>query len=392
VRYIQPSILKDLNKKMVFIGGPRQTGKTTLAKAILENYQKNNVGGLYYNWDDDDDRRNIIARQWNDRNKLLVFDELHKFHRWKNWIKGIYDKQKEIHSILVTGSARLDVYRKGGDSLMGRYHYWRLHPMSLGEHPAGMNKKEVFRRLMTLGGFPEPFLDGNEEEARRWRKERYNKIVKDDIRDLEPVRQIQTMSLFLDQLRKRVGGMVVLSNLAAELQVSPKTVNHWLEIFERMYLVFAVRPYTKNLPRAVQKPPKVYFFDNADIISDGTNGDTNGDGARFENLVATHLLKTIHFLEDSQGFNYELRYVRDKEGREVDFVILKDGKVEMLVEAKLNDDQISPSLKYYCEKLKPTVALQIVGGLNKARTYGKLHIVNPIEAFSSCTQLYGITD
>lgn len=264
---------------------------------------------------------------------------------------------------------------------MGRYHYWRLHPMSLGEHPAAMNKKEVFRRLMTLGGFPEPFHDGNETQARRWRKERYNKIVRDDIRDLEPIRQIQTMSLFLDQLRKRVGGMVVLSNLAAELQVSPRTVNHWLEIFEKMYVVFAVRPYTKNLPRAVQKPPKVYFFDNADILSD--------EGARFENLVATHLLKTIHFLEDSEGYNYELCYLRDKEGREVDFVILKDGNVEMLVEAKLNDDQPSRSLSYYSEKLKPVIALQIVGGLAKHHSYGKLHILGPIEAFSNCCQLYG---
>lgn len=140
---------------------------------------------------------------------MLVFDELHKFPRWKNWIKGIYD-----------------------------------------------TAPEALRRLMTVGGFPEPFLDNDETEARRWRKERYDRILKDDVRDLEPLKDIQTLSLFVDQLRRRVSSPIVLSNLANELQVAPQTLKHWLEVLERMYLVFVVRPYTKSLPRAVQKPPK----------------------------------------------------------------------------------------------------------------------------------------
>ncbi|MGD2127502.1 MAG: hypothetical protein PVG99_15595 [Desulfobacteraceae bacterium] len=192
------------------------------------------------------------------------------------------------HSFLVTGSARLDVYRRGGDSLLGRYHYWRLHPFTLDECPAVIKPDEAYRRLMTVGGFPEQFLDGDEREARRWRRERFDRVLRGDIRDLGSIRNIQLLGLFLDSLRHGVGGMITFSNLAEDIQISPKTAKAWLELLERMYLVFTVRPYTRSLPRAVQKPPKVYFFDNADVIGD--------EGARFENFVATHLLKRTHFI------------------------------------------------------------------------------------------------
>ena len=158
MRYIAPYILQDLTKKMVFVGGPRQVGKTTLAQAILSS---NYPSGRYLNWDYDEDRQDILRKQWSADQKLLVFDELHKFPLWKNWIKGIYDVSHESHSFLITGSARLDVYRRGGDSLMGRYHYWRLHPFTLDEVPQGISQKEAYQRLMTVGGFPEPFLDGD---------------------------------------------------------------------------------------------------------------------------------------------------------------------------------------------------------------------------------------
>jgi len=193
MRYIAPYVLKDLEKKMVFIGGPRQVGKTTLARAILdEDYPK----GAYFNWDFDEDRQDILKKKWSSENTLLVFDELHKFPRWKNWIKGIYDVGHDSHSFLVTGSARLDVYRRGGDSLMGRYHYWRLHPFTLDEVPKGLTPKEAFRRLMTVGGFPEPFLDPDDRDARRWRRERFDRVLREDVRDLESVRNIQLLSLF----------------------------------------------------------------------------------------------------------------------------------------------------------------------------------------------------
>jgi uncharacterized protein len=370
MRYLVPYVLKDLNRKMVFIGGPRQVGKTTLAKAVLNGDYRS---GRYLNWDYDEDRQDILGKKWVPENDLLVFDELHKFPRWKNWLKGIFDVSGDRHHFLVTGSARLDVYRRGGDSLMGRYHYWRLHPFTLDEIPEKITKTEAFRRLMTVGGFPEPFLDGDEREARRWRRERFDRVLREDVRDLESIRNIQLMGLFLDALRHRVGGIVTLSNIAGEIQVSPKTAKHWLEILERMYLVFSVRPYTKSVPRAVLKPPKVFFFDNADVLGD--------EGQRFENLVATSLLKRIHFLEDRDGHRFELRYIRDKEKREVDLAIVKDGRLTELIEVKYSDETISRSLRYYAERLKPDRCTQIVANLKRPYKKGRILVTDPFSYF-----------
>ena len=372
MRYITRHILDDLKRKMVFVGGPRQVGKTTLAKAILSS---NYPDGRYLNWDFDEDRQDILRKRWSTDNPLLIFDELHKFPKWKGWIKGIYDVSHDLHSFLVTGSARLDIYRRGGDSLLGRYHYWRLHPFTLDEIPKGISPKDAFERLMTLGGFPEPFLEGDERIARRWRRERFDRVLREDVRDLEPVRDIQLLSIFLDLLRHRVGGLVVLSNLAGDLEISPKTATAWLEILERMYLVFSVRPYIKSLPRAVRKPPKIYFFDNSDVLGD--------EGARFENLVATSLLKRLHYLEDSQGYKYELRYIRDKEGREVDFAIVKEGELEELIEVKYSDDSIARSLSYYADRLNPKKAVQIVAEIKRPYDKGKIRVTDPISYFGN---------
>ncbi len=370
MRYISSYIHRDLQKKMVFVGGPRQVGKTTLAKKLLATEQWQ---GRYFNWDFDEDRQDILARKWQAQDRLLIFDELHKFARWKNWLKGLYDVYSEEHAYLVTGSARLDVYRRGGDSLLGRYHYWRLHPFTLDELPPGFTSDDSLKRLMTLGGFPEPFLSGSEREARCWRRDRLDRVIREDIRDLESIRNIQHLSLFLDLLRSRVGGIVVISNLAGDVQVSPKTAKVWLEILERMYLVFIVRPYTRSLPRAIQKPPKVYFFDNGDVLGD--------EGPRFENLVAATLLKRLHFLEDFEGYRYELRYIRDKEGREVDFAILREGVLEELIEVKCGDDTPSRSLLYYANKLKPPKVTQLVAGLERSFDYNGIKVTDPITYF-----------
>jgi predicted AAA+ superfamily ATPase len=371
MRYLSPYVLQDLQSKMVFVGGPRQVGKTTMAKDLLTGFPK----GRYFNWDFDDDRQDILKKRWTAENTLLIFDELHKFPRWKNWIKGLYDVSHDQHPFLVTGSARLDLYRRGGDSLLGRYHYWRLHPFSLDEIPAGLTAREAFQRLMSVGGFPEPFLDNDERAARRWRRERFDRVLREDIRDLSSIRNIQLLSLFLDLLRQRVGGLVTLSNLAADIQVSPKTAASWLEVLERMYLVFAVRPFTRSLPRAVLKPPKVYFFDTGDPLVE--------EGERFENLVAASLLKRLQFLEDRDGYRYELRYLRDKEGREVDFVILKDNRIEELVEVKWADENISKSLLYYAEKLQPRKATQVVARLKRPYDQGNIQVRDPFSYFNS---------
>lgn len=370
MRYIVPFVLEDLSSKMVFVGGPRQVGKTTLAQTILS---ERFPAGRYMNWDFDEDRRDILQKKWSSENPLLVFDELHKFPRWKTWIKGIYDVSRELHSILVTGSARLDLYRRGGDSLMGRYHYWRLHPFTLDEIPKGIPRKEAFQRLMTVGGFPEPFLDGKERTARRWRRDRFDRVLREDVRDLESVRNIQLLDLFLDMLRQRVGSLLTLSNLAADLQISPKTAKLWLDVLERMYLVFVVRSYTKSMPRAVLKPPKVYFFDNGDVLG--------GEGERFENLVAASLLKRMHFLEDREGYRCELRYIRDKEGREVDFAVVRDGKLDELIEVKFSDERVSKSLLYYANRLKPQKATQIVATLKRPYDRDRIRVTDPISYF-----------
>jgi predicted AAA+ superfamily ATPase len=370
MRYITAAIQQDLQKKMVFIGGPRQVGKTTLAKKLLST-----TNGRYFNWDYDQDRHNILEHKWSHNDDLLIFDELHKFPRWKSWIKGVYDVVGNEHSILVTGSARLDVYRRGGDSLLGRYHYWRLHPFTLDEAPVDLNQYEVFDRLMTLGGFPEPFLSGDLRQSRRWKKERFNRVLREDIRDLESIKNIQGISLLVDLLRTRVGGMIVVSNLAQDLQVAPQTVKSWLEILERMYLIFRVLPYTQSIPRAILKPAKVYFFDNADTIDE--------KGARFENLIATTLLKRLHYLEDYEGYRYELRYIRDKEGREIDFVILKEGIIEELIEVKYSDDKLSKSLNYYAKKLEAKKTTQIVANLKQAYDKNGISITNPFLYFSN---------
>ena len=366
-RYIEKDILLDLTRKMVFLGGPRQVGKTTMAKQIAKDFPyKKTKKSLYLNWDFDQDRANIIEQKWDENHQLIIFDELHKYHRWKSWIKGIYDKQGHLHKFLVTGSARLDVYRRGGDSLLGRYHYFRLHPITIDEIPGKMSVKEGFRRLMTVGGFPEPFLDGDEQSANRWRRERYDRIIKEDIRDLQPLRLISALGLFVHALRNRVGQLIVLSNVAKEVQVSPNTAQLWLNVVSTAYLCFVVRPFSKNLARALQKPCKVYFFDNADVLPEA------GEGSCFENLVATHLLKKIHYLQDKKGLSIELQYIRDKEFREVDFVILQDGQVFALLEVKLSEDKISKSLRYYCEKLKPKHALQIVLHLKQEYKQGEV--------------------
>jgi len=370
MRYITPHILDDLRSKMVFISGPRQVGKTTLAKGILSS---DFPSGRYLDWDLDEDRQDILKKRWDRDDRLLVFDELHKFPKWKTWIKGVYDVSHQSHAFLVTGSARLDIYRRGGDSLMGRYHPWRLHPFTLDELPNGISPKEGFQRLMALGGFPEPFIRGDERDARRWRRERFDRVLREDIRDLESIRNIQLLGLFLDMLRQRVGGLVTLSNIATDLQISAKTAKVWLDVLERMYLLFTVRPYTKSLPRAVLKPPKVYFFDNADVLA--------GEGERFENLVATSLLKRLHFLEDRDGYRYELRYLRDKEGREIDFVILKENHLEELIEVKWSDDEISKSLLYYTERLKPEKATQITAHLRRPHSRGRIRVTDPLSYF-----------
>ena len=370
-RYLEKFILSDLSKKMVFIGGPRQVGKTTLSKSLCQGPY---TSCEYFNWDNDDDRKSIRNKQWREDTPLVIFDELHKLSRWKQWIKGVYDLKPAQQQYIVTGSARLDVYKRGGDSLLGRYHYWRLHPLTLDELPKNISKTEGLERLLSVGGFPEPFIENDIRESRRWRRERFDRIMREDIRDLEAVRDIQSLSMFIDCLRERVSAQITLSNIAKDLQISPKTAKSWLNVIEKMYLAFPIYPLTKNIPRAIQKPPKVYFYDNADCEDDMS--------VRLENLVATHLIKRLHFLEDYFGYRCKLHYIRDKDGREVDFVTVVDNKIQDLIEVKLSDTDISTSLKYYKQRLDPKNTLQIVANCKRAFDSNGIRVCNPMDYFS----------
>lgn len=335
-RYLLKDIIADLKTKMVFLGGPRQVGKTTLSKALLKKYTDGHPA--YLNWDSEIDRSKIKNREWPKSEKLIILDEIHKFKNWRNFIKGLYDTLKNTHSFLITGSARLDLFRKGGDSLLGRYFYYRLHPYSLPE--LGLSKDNT-KRLMSFGGFPEPLLSNNERTLRRWHQSRLNRIVRFDIRDVEQIGDIDKMELLAEELPSRVGSPLSLKSLGEDLDLDPKTVKRWVEILDNMYYCFRIPPYGAPKIRAVKKEQKLYLWDWSQI---------EDPGIRFENMMASLLLKFCHFHEDVNGHKMELRYVRDTDKREVDFVVIKDKKPIFAVECKTKERSISPHVIYFKER------------------------------------------
>ncbi len=347
-RYITSLVKEDLQNKMVFIGGPRQVGKTTFSLSLL-GQNVNEKHGAYLNWDNPKVRQSLLKGELPGSEPLIILDEIHKFARWRNLVKGFYDINKRDKSFLVTGSARLDYYSKGGDSLQGRYHYYRLHPFSLSEifsHPSPQDIDQLFR----LGGFPEPFLRGEERFRRRWQRERLQRVLYEDIRDLEQVKELSLLELLAEELPNKVGSPLSIKNLKEGLQVAHETVARWIQIFERMYYCFRIPPYDAPKIRAVKKEQKLYLWDWS-LISE--------PGPRFENLVACHLLKYCHLLEDSEGHKMELRYLRDTDKREVDFVVIQDGKPLFAVECKIAERQLNPALAYFQERTKIPAFYQV---------------------------------
>jgi uncharacterized protein len=325
---------------MVFVGGPRQVGKTTFCTSYLE--PPNEQSPNYFSWDDALDQQAILTAKLPKIEGLIVFDEIHKFAKWRQFVKGFYDKNKSTQKIIVTGSARLDHYRKGGDSLMGRYHYYRLHPFSLNEISKNPTKSDL-EALMKYGGFPEPFFKQDETFHRRWQRERVKKVVEEDLRDLDRVKEVTLISLMVNHLTDCVGSPLSINQQSKLLQVAHATAKSWIEILEALYLVFRVSPYGSPKIRAVKKEQKLYFWDFTQV-SDA--------GARFENLVASHLLKYCHFIEDTLGHDMELRYLRDTDGRETDFVVLRDHQPEFAVECKVSDRILDKNLKYFKKKIE----------------------------------------
>ncbi len=340
LRYLSTVVEDDLQKKMVFLGGPRQVGKTTLAKELLAR-RGLSESAAYRNWDVLLDRKDILKERLPIEPNLIVLDEIHKFVRWRGLVKGFFDKYGPARSILVTGSARLDHFRKGGDSLMGRYHYFRLHPLSVTELQTHYANDFDLQRLLRFGGFPEPYFAASERAHRRWHLERQQRILQDDLRDLERVQEVSKMELLMDALPERIGSPLSIRALQEDLEVAHSTVARWLEILENLYVCFRLSPFGSPRVRAVKKEQKLYLWDWS-VLAD--------PGARFENFVASHLLKYCHFVQDTQGHKMELRYLRDTDKREVDFVVIKDKKPLFAVEAKLTDTDASPHMRYFAER------------------------------------------
>ena len=340
-RYLAAAVRADLARKMVFVAGPRQVGKTTLALSLPGARRG------YLNWDVAAHRERILRGEL-PAVKLWTFDEIHKYRRWRNFLKGVYDGRPRGQKILVTGSGRLDLYRFGGDSLQGRYHLLRLHPLSVAELGI-MNARDLLG-LLRLGGFPEPFLSRSETEARRWSREYRTLLVREEIATLEHIQDLGRLELLMLRLPELVGSPLSVNALREDLQVSHKAVESWIRALERLYAVFRVSAFGAPHIRAVKKAQKHYHLDWSVVPQ---------DAARFENLVACHLLKWVHFRQDTEGRDLELRYFRDIEGREVDFVVTESRRPRLIVECKWSDAEPDRSLRYLKARFPEADAWQI---------------------------------
>jgi uncharacterized protein len=354
-RFAEDRVRADLKTKIVLLAGARQSGKTTLSRQLGLKFS-------YLNFDSSEDRKLLRLKQWDRQVEVVVLDELHKMPKWKSWLKGLYDTEGIPPGLLVTGSARLEVFRRGGDSLAGRHHLHRLHPFTVREVRDEVEPADALQRILTVGGFPEPFLTNDETEARRWRRTHIDSILREDLLDLEKVRALKSIELLVEVLMTRVSSTVSLSSLARDLEVSAHTVKHWLEILENLYVIFAVRPFHTNVARSILKESKYYFYDTGAIAQSGVD-----QGAVFENAVACALQREIHVTEDFTGRKANLCFLRDKEKREVDFLVLIDRKPRQLVEAKWADADFSKSLAYFRNLFPATQALQVVRSIDRPR-------------------------
>ena len=356
-RYLTNYILDDLKKKIVLLTGPRQSGKTTLSKMLSNNFD-------YLNFDNPEHRLGLIERSWDRSKDLIIFDELHKLKNWKSWLKGIYDTEGVQPRIIVTGSAKLDTYRKVGDSLAGRFFQFRLHPLDLKEikrinNPD--NLQAVLDRLLDTGGFPEPYLEGSTRFYNRWKRSHLDIILKQDIVDLENVRQITSIETLIQLLRKRVGSPVSYNSLAQDLQCSDKTVKRWLTILENMYVIFRVRPFHRNIARSILKAPKYYFYDTGQVIGDS--------GIKLENLTACTLLKEIHYIEDCYGEQAHLYYLKTKDSKEIDFFITRNEVPFLMIEVKWADSTPNRNFSIFGKRFPEVKKVQIVKKLDREKTY-----------------------
>jgi predicted AAA+ superfamily ATPase len=378
-------IIEQLSK-MAFVSGPRQVGKTTLAKQYLGQFGQ----GLYRNWDLPPHQKEILTdplffekqNRNPDKPFLVILDEMHKYARWKYYLKGVYDHGQPDFRFLITGSGRLDLYKKGGDSLLGRYFSVPLLPLTLGElrgqliglkefqesltSPPAPSKetRQGYEHLFRFSGFPEPFSRGTMAFYRRWFAERKTLLIREDIRDTSAIREISLLEHLAHLLPERIGNPLSLNALRTAVGVAFETVRDWLSLLEQFYYLFRLSPFTGTLARTLRKEQKAYLFDWVEIEE---------EGLRFENLAALHLLKAVRLWKAMGEGETGLYYLRDKEKREIDFVLTEKDKPFCLIECKKTDEALSPSLVHFQKQLGVPTAVQILhkgGVLKKMRTYG----------------------
>jgi predicted AAA+ superfamily ATPase len=362
--------LKD-NRQMAFLTGPRQVGKTTSARASVRKHH-------YFTWDRQSDRAVItkgadaLSEELDlatlaDKPAIVVLDEIHKYRKWKSFLKGFFDVYGNLTRIVVTGSARLGHFRRGGDSLMGRYFLYRMHPLTLAElssselhavevAPPSKPGKDSLNSLLRFGGFPEPLLRGTTRFYNRWRRHRTELLFREDLRDLTRIQEVGQVQVLAELLAARAGQLVSYSSLAAAVNASVDTIRRWISVLEGLYYCYTVRPWFRNVPKSLRKQPKVYLWDWS-LVAD--------DGSRRENLVASHLLKATHWWTDLGLGEYELCYLRDKAKREVDFLVVRNGEPWFLVEVKSSvSRRINPSLEYFASKIGAAQAFQLTFNLD----------------------------
>ena len=369
-RYPTRHVVDDLQRKMVFVGGPRQVGKTVLALSILQGDENHPA---YLNWDYFEDKKDILQGKLPSNQDLIVLDEIHKYKEWRNLVKGLYDKRKSTTSFLITGSAKLDYYRKGGDSLQGRYHYYRLHPLSLYEVNTSPTKKDL-DSLLKFGGFPEPFLSQSETQWKRWQRERLARVVKEDLVSLEQVKEISQLEVLSILLQDKVGSMLSINSLREDLSASHEAVDRWVKIFENLYYCFLLTPYGAKKINALKKDRKLFMWDWSLCKT---------PGARFENLVASNLLKYCHFIEDTEGDDMTLCYLRDKSKREVDFVVLKNSRPLFAVESKTGDNDVSRHIPYFAARTEIPAFFQVHQGIRDYEVRNSRTRVLPFTTFAA---------
>lgn len=352
------------HRQMAFVSGPRQVGKTTACRSI---------GDVYLNWDNTDDRRQMLPGpaalaaalhldRLRERHPIAVLDELHKYTKWKSLLKGFFDTHGDRVRLIVTGSSRLDVFRRGGDSLMGRYLLYRMHPLTVAEtlrtdipireiRPPSEIADADWDALWEHGGFPEPFFRRDSRFTRRWRSLRQDQLSREDLRDVAHVNDLGTMETLMQILAERSAEQLVYSGLAKEVQISVDTVKRWIDLLTRLHYGFTVRPWFTNVAKSLRKEPKWFLRDWSGLAN---------EGARAETMVACHLLKAAEGWTDLGFGDFELRYLRDKQKREVDFLVVRDRKPWFLVEVKQGDISLSSSLAWFQEQTKAQHAFQVV--------------------------------